>query len=127
MDLVHISVGQAAITVLLGMSVVFLGLILLMWVVQLMSKIMIRHQASEAEKHAAEKRKVEEESAKSTPTDAKTPLAPGTAGELKLYNTNPRDAAMIMAIVADATGKPLNELRFKSIREVKEGTAGEIQ
>jgi sodium pump decarboxylase gamma subunit len=128
MDLVHISVGQAAITVLLGMSVVFLGLILLMWVVQLMSKIMIRHQASEAEKHAAaEKRKVEEETAISVPADAKASPAPGTAGELKLYNTDPRDAAMIMAIVADATGKPLNELRFKSIREVKEGTAGEIQ
>ena len=127
MDLIHISVGQAAITVLLGMSVVFLGLILLMWVVQLMSKIMIRHQASKAEKHAAaEKRKVEETS-KNAPADAKAPPAPGTAGELKLYNTDPRDAAMIMAIVADATGKPLNELRFKSIREVKEGTAGEIQ
>ena len=27
---------------------------------------------------------------------------------------------MIMAIVADATGKPLNELRFLSIREIKE-------
>ena len=109
------------------MSVVFLGLILLMWVVQLMSKIMIRHQASKAEKHAAaEKRKVEE-TAKNAPADAKAPPAPGTAGELKLYNTDPRDAAMIMAIVADATGKPLNELRFKSIREVKEGTAGEIQ
>ena len=49
MDLVHISIGQAAITVLLGMSVVFLGLILLMWVVQFMSKIMIRLQAKEAE------------------------------------------------------------------------------
>ena len=46
--------------------------------------------------------------------------APGTAGELKLYDTDPRDAAMIMAIVADTLGKPLNELRFISIREVKE-------
>ena len=27
---------------------------------------------------------------------------------------------MIMAIVADTLGKPLNELRFKSIREVKD-------
>ena len=46
--------------------------------------------------------------------------AKGTAGELKLYDTDPKDAAMIMAIVADATGKPLNELRFLSIREIKE-------
>jgi hypothetical protein len=28
------------------------------------------------------------------------------AGELKLYDTDPRDAAMVMAIVADALGKP---------------------
>ena len=47
------------------------------------------------------------------------PLAPGTAGELKLYDTDPRDAAMVMAIVADELGKPLNELRFISIKEVK--------
>ena len=36
-----------------------------------------------------------------------------------LYDTDPRDAAMIMAIVADELGKPINKLRFKSIREVK--------
>ena len=51
---------------------------------------------------------------------ADAPKAPGTAGELKLYDTDPRDAAMIMAIVANKMGKPLNELRFKSIKEVKE-------
>ena len=44
----------------------------------------------------------------------------GTAGELKLYNVEKRDAAMVMAIVADKLGKPLNELRFISIREVTE-------
>ena len=49
----------------------------------------------------------------------KLPVADATAGELKLYDTDPRDAAMIMAIVANKTGKPLNELRFKSIREVE--------
>ena len=48
------------------------------------------------------------------------PAAPGSAGELKLYDTDPRDAAMIMAIVADTLGKPINQLRFISIKEVKE-------
>ena len=47
------------------------------------------------------------------------PLAPGSAGQLKLYDTPPKAAAMIMAIVADTLGKPLNELRFISIKEVK--------
>ena len=45
--------------------------------------------------------------------------APGTAGKLKLYDVEPKTAAMLMAIVADKMGKPLNELRFISIKEVK--------
>ena len=46
-------------------------------------------------------------------------LAPGSAGKLKLYDTPPKTAAMVMAIVADKLGKPINELRFVSIKEVK--------
>ena len=47
------------------------------------------------------------------------PKAPGSAGELKLHNVEPKTAAMLMAIVADKMGKPLNELRFISIKEVE--------
>ena len=47
------------------------------------------------------------------------PAAPGSAGPVKLYDTPPKTAAMIMAIVANQMGKPLNELRFISIKEVK--------
>ena len=46
--------------------------------------------------------------------------APGAAGKLKLYNTEPKTAAMVMAIVADKLQKPMNELRFISIKEVSE-------
>ena len=46
--------------------------------------------------------------------------APGTAGQIKLHDVPPKTAAMLMAIVADKTGKPLNTLRFISIKEVKE-------
>ena len=46
--------------------------------------------------------------------------APGAAGQIKLHNVEPKIAAMAMAIVADKMGKPLNELRFISIREVTE-------
>ena len=48
------------------------------------------------------------------------PTAPGSAGSVKLHNVPPKVAAMLMAIVADQMGKPLNELRFISIREVTE-------
>ena len=47
------------------------------------------------------------------------PTAPGSAGTLKLHDVEPKTAAMIMAIVADKMGKPLNELRFISIKEVQ--------
>ena len=48
------------------------------------------------------------------------PVAPGTAGQLKTYNVPPKTCAMLMAIVADKMGKPINELRFISIKEVTE-------
>ena len=47
------------------------------------------------------------------------PVAPGSAGQLKIHNVAPKTAAMLMAIVADKMGKPLNELRFISIKEVE--------
>ena len=45
-------------------------------------------------------------------------VAPGSAGTLKMYNVEPKTAAMLMAIVAHKMDKPLNELRFISIKEV---------
>lgn len=109
-DMVHISLANAAVTAVLGYLIVFAGLILLMLVVMLMGKIMVA-QSKKAAKAAA---------AAPAPAAAEAAPAPGSAGELKLYDTDPRDAAMIMAIVADTLGKPLNELRFISIKEVKE-------
>lgn len=48
------------------------------------------------------------------------PAAPGSAGKVRLHDVEPKVAAMLMAITADKMGKPLNELRFISIREVKQ-------
>ncbi|MCM1062398.1 MAG: OadG family protein, partial [Eubacterium sp.] len=47
------------------------------------------------------------------------PVAPGSAGHVKLFDVPDKEAAMIMAIVADKMQKPLNELHFISIKEVK--------
>ena len=113
MDLVNISIPNAALTALLGYMVVFLGLVLLMVVVMIQGRLM-------APKKNAEPAAVPAPAEESAPVKRDGPKAAGTAGELKLYDTDPKDAAMIMAIVADATGKPLNELRFLSIREIKE-------
>lgn len=50
---------------------------------------------------------------------AEKPAAPGSAGQIKLHGVAPKTAAMLMAIVANKMGKPLNELRFVSIKEVE--------
>ena len=112
MDLINISIPNAALTALLGYLVVFLGLVLLMLVVMLHGKLMAPKKKAEAPAPASAE-------VKAAPAPEKK-KAPGTAGELKLYDTDPKDAAMIMAIVADALGTPLNELRFLSIRQIKE-------
>jgi len=42
-----------------------------------------------------------------------------SSGALKLYNTDERTAAMIMAIVSDESGIPLSKLCFKSIKLIE--------
>ena len=96
----------------LGMSIVFAVLIMLIGVIKIMELFTNRNNKEEAP--------VEAPVTAPMPVPISAKPAPGTAGELKLYNVEERDAAMVMAIVADKLGKPLNELRFISIREVTE-------
>ena len=104
----NIGILDAGIVALLGYGVVFLGIILLMVVVMVIGKIFT----------AKEKKAVVPAPAPAAePAPAAT--APGAAGQLKLHDVEPKTAAMLMAIVADKLGKPLNELRFISIKEVK--------
>ena len=115
----HLGIGTAFGYALLGYAVVFFGLILLMIVVIAMGKVFIARDKKAAAKAAAAKADISVASvAEVTAPVAEVP-APGTAGQLKLYDTPPKTAAMIRAIVADKMGKPLNELRFISIKEVK--------
>ena len=108
---------EAGIIALLGYAVVFFGLILLMLVITALGKsFTTKSKASVASAPAAP-----------APAPASAPVAapaepvaaPGSAGKLKLHDVEPKTAAMLMAIVANKMGKPLNELRFTSIKEVK--------
>ena len=102
-----ISIGEAGVYALLGYAVVFFGIVLLMIVITAFGK----YFASKDAKLAAP-------AVPAAPAAPKA-VAPGSAGELKLHDVEPKTAAMLMAIVADKMGKPLNELRFISIKEVK--------
>ena len=105
------SIGEAGIYAVLGYAVVFFGLILLMIVVMIMGKFFTKGEKKPAAAPAA--------APVAAPAPVEAPVAPGTAGQLKTYDVPPKTCAMLMAIVADKMGKPLNELRFISIKEVK--------
>ena len=114
----NIGILDSAIVALLGYAVVFFGLILLMIVVVIMGKIFMAKEAK-AKTAAAPAAAPAAAAPAAAPAPVEAEAAPGTAGQLKLYDTPPKTAAMLMAIVADKMGKPLNELRFISIKEVK--------
>ncbi|MDD7515637.1 OadG family transporter subunit [Ruminococcus flavefaciens] len=114
----EMSIGDAAVTAVFGYAVVFAGLVILMIVLYCTGAYFKSKDAkakaadAEASKKAAAAPIVEE-------TKAELPLAPGSAGHVKLFDVPDKEAAMIMAIVADKMQKPLNELHFISIKEVK--------
>ena len=107
--LTSVSLPDAGVLAAIGYGIVFAGLIALMLVIVLVGKSFSKKKKAAAPAPAP----VEEVK------EAEVALAPGSAGQLKLYDTPPKTAAMLMAIVADKLGKPLNELRFISIKEVK--------
>ena len=111
---------EAGVIALLGYAVVFFGLILLMLVITALGKSFTAKSNAPAAAAAP--------AAPAAPAPAAAPVqapaaqsvaAPGSAGKLKLHDVEPKTAAMLMAIVANKMGKPLNELRFTSIKEVK--------
>ena len=113
-----ISIGTAGLVALLGYAVVFVGLIALMAVVLVMGKIMVAKKAKTAAAAPAPAAPAPAAPAAAPAPKAAPVLAAGTAGECKFYNVGDREAAMLMAIVANKLGKPLNTLRFKSMKEI---------
>ena len=115
---------------LIGIAIVFVVLAFLMCILYLVGLIMSKTQGF-AEKHPKYAAFVQRTKDAFTPkkkkaqvTEEKTEetaeLAKGSCGDLVLVNTSDRDAAMIMAIVADTLETPLNQLHFKSIKLVEE-------
>ena len=96
----------------LGFSIVFLMLIVLMGIIVVMGRLM-------AAKPPVEEKKAAPAAAAPAAPAVQKEKAPGSAGSIELHGVEPKKAAMIMAIVADEMGKPINELRFISIREIE--------
>ena len=108
----NLGIGEAIGDAIVGYCVVFLMLAILIVVIQVISKVLKLVTKEDAQPAAA--------AVVETAPAPEPEKAPGSAGELILKDVSDRDAAMIMAIVADTLGKPVNTLHFKSIRKVEE-------
>ena len=108
-----ISIADAAVTAVFGYTVVFVGILILMIVIYIVGAYF---KSKDAKQNAADTAKT---AAPAAAPEAAKPVAPGSAGHIKLFDVPDKEAAMIMAIVADKMQKPLNELHFISIKEVK--------
>ena len=110
----HLTIGEMMMNAGIVILVVF-GVLFLMYILISLSGKIIQ---------GITKLGAKEEPAKAAPAAA-APAAPAapeeefSSGSLKLKNCDEKTAAMIMAIVADDSGIPLEELVFKSIKLVE--------
>lgn len=116
----HMGFGESILLSLVGIALVFAVLIVLSLFIRLLSVIVRAVERAPA--------------AKSAPAVPAAPAAvippqgnfvPGSAGDILLHNVDDPTAAMVMAIVADELRLPLNELVFRSIRELSPEEADE--
>ena len=105
MNYTNPTIGETLLISLIGFAVMFAVLIVLMGIIWVMGKVIGKLAPAPAAP------------ATSAPIAPATPAAP--VG-VRLENCTEREAAMIMAIVADTMGKDPRELDFISIKEVKE-------
>lgn len=118
-----ISMGEALSVSVTGIIVVMIILALLAVIVVLLSKA-IRAVESKTHKKAAKKSegKALNPVIKETKKDNSLKPLPETQsiGSLDLYKTDEKTAAIIMAIVSNESGIPLNRLQFNSIKLIEE-------
>ena len=105
-----ISIVDGLLYSLIGFVLVITVLIALMFLIKALSAVVVAF---------TEKKKAPEQVSADVKTDEA--LAPGRSGEVKLFDVPDKEAAMVMAIVADQLQVPLNTLEFVSIKEVKDG------
>ena len=96
---------------LIGIMTVICILAVISLLILLVSKVI------RAVENAAGSKKAAEVPAQAVAAPAGVPMPAGmNQGELELVGTDEKTAAIIMAIVSDNSGIPLNRLAFKSIR-----------
>ena len=105
-QITEMTLPESLLMSLIGMGIVFFALIAIMALVKLQSAVVTQFGKATP-------------SVESALPQAKPQGVPasGSLGELALYDVPDKTAALLMAIVADESKIPLNELRFISIKE----------
>ncbi len=109
MDYNNPSLSDVLLISLVGFATVFVVLVLLMAIISLISKLFGEQK----------KKKTSAPVQQSAPTPVANDVIVDSYTGVKLIGVSDKDAAILMAIVADKLNKPLENLRFISIKEVK--------
>ncbi|MBQ7296043.1 MAG: OadG family protein [Clostridia bacterium] len=113
---IKMPVGEAFLTSGIGVVTVLAILAVIACLIIYVSKfIRIMEEKANAAKKADVVEEVNLTAAPAAPVAADT-----MTGELELVKTDEKTAAVIMAIVSDQSGIPLNRLSFKSIKLMEE-------
>ena len=110
MDRINPSIADVLLIALVGFLTVFVVLVVLMGIISLISTLF-----DESKKTAVPS---PSPSPSPTPAPVESTAIDDYTG-VKLIGVSDKEAAMIMAIMADELDKPLDNLRFISIKEVK--------
>lgn len=110
---IKMPIAETLMVSFIGLMTVIIALAVIAVLILLVSKVI---------------RTIEGKATKNTPAPAAAPTAPQGVpmpsgmmqGELELVNTDEKTAAVIMAIVSNQSGIPLNRLNFKSIKLMEE-------
>ena len=110
---IKMPIGEALLTSLIGIATVMCILAAIAGLIILVSKAIRGIEASASKNKAADR----DAAAAPSTSPQGIPMPEGmNQGELELVNTDEKTAAIIMAIVSDKSGIPLNRLSFKSIK-----------
>lgn len=107
--------GEAALTSVIGIATVLVILAIIAVLIICVSKVIRGFESK-----LGGKKSDEIAVAPAAPVETAAPAKETMTGELKLIGTDEKTAAIIMAIVSNESGIPLNRLSFKSIKLMEE-------
>jgi len=107
---------QAVLVSILGVLVVFFVLLIIMVFIMILGKVVGSKSKKEAKKPEIAPAPAAP-AVQAAPAPAE-PAAVMSDGRVQLNTVSDRTAVMLMAIVADDLGKPLDELQFISVKEI---------